>query len=89
MNYELKTDPATFDAVAQGLKTFEIRYDDRGYNVGDKLTLRRTKHTGQEMKDGKPLVYSGAVLEVRVSHIMRGPVYGLADKWVIMSIEKA
>ncbi len=88
MTHELKTDPKPFDAVAQGLKTFEIRYDDRGYNVGDKLLLRRTKFSAKEMEAGEPLVYSGAIMEVAVSHIMRGPIYGLADKWVIMSIER-
>ena len=28
--HQLKTDGAVFDAVAQGLKTYELRYDDRG-----------------------------------------------------------
>lgn len=68
--HELKTDPEVFDAVAAGLKTFEIRYDDRGYQVGDQLILRKTRYTGAEM-----------------SHILRGPCYGLADGWVIISLE--
>ena len=84
--HELKTDPDVFDAVAAGLKTFEIRYNDRNYQVGDQLLLRKTRHTGEEMKNGKPLEYMddyGAT----VSHILRGPCYGLADGWVILSLE--
>ncbi len=86
MNHELKTDPEVFDAVAAGLKTFEIRKDDRGYQVGDTLRLRKTRYTGAEMAAGKPLEYTGDELEVSVSHILRGPLYGLQEGWVILSI---
>ena len=85
--HELKTDPELFDYVAAGLKTFEIRYDDRGYKVGDKLCLRKTRYTGEEMKHGRPLEYLDEYLMVTVSHILRGPCYGLSDGWVIMSLE--
>lgn len=97
--HELKTDPQVFDAVAEGRKTFEIRKDDRGFAVGDLLMLRKTKHTGQEMRsyphpdhpgrivEGKPLKYVGQPLYVRVTYILRGPIYGLADGWVIMAIQ--
>ena len=84
--HELKTDPEVFDAVANGLKTFEIRYDDRGYQVGDQLILNKTRYTGDEMKQGKPLEYLDSY-GATVSHILRGPIYGLADGWVIMSLQ--
>ena len=54
VNHELKTDPDVFDEVARGEKTFEIRYNDRNFQIGDRLTLRRTDFTGEEMKAGKP-----------------------------------
>jgi hypothetical protein len=38
--HELKTTPGPFQAIWEGRKTFEIRYDDRGYQTGDKLDLR-------------------------------------------------
>lgn len=85
MIHELKTDPEVFDAVASGEKTFEIRFDDRGFKVGDTLHLRKTQHTGAEMKEGAPLIYLDA-MGVEVSHILRGPIYGLQEGWVIMSI---
>jgi hypothetical protein len=86
-SHELKTDPDTFDAVLAGRKKFEIRYDDRGYQVGDLLVLRKTKHTGTQMMDGAPLEYVGAPLNVYVTHILRGPIYGIGSGWVCMSIE--
>jgi hypothetical protein len=84
--HELKTDPEVFDAVADGLKTFEIRYDDRGYQIGDQLILNKTRYTGEEMKQGKPLEYLDSY-GATVSYILRGPIYGLADGWVIMSLQ--
>jgi len=84
--HELKTDPEVFDDVLEGRKTFEIRRDDRCYQEGDLLTLRKTKHTGAAMAEGAPLEYVGPPLYVYVTYIMRGPIYGLSDGWVIMAI---
>lgn len=38
-NHTLKTWPIPFEAVWQGVKTFEVRRDDRGFAVGDRLRL--------------------------------------------------
>lgn len=85
--HELKTDPQVFDDVLEGRKTFEIRKDDRGFRVGDTLKLRKTLNTGAEMAAGAPLLYSTLPLFVDVTYILRGPIYGLADGWVIMGIK--
>ena len=37
--HQLKIDPEYFRAVASGDKTFEIRYNDRGYQKGDIVHL--------------------------------------------------
>ena len=84
--HELKTDPDVFEDVYHGLKTFEIRFNDRNFQVGDTLILRRTIYSGEEMEKGKPLIYSGHAIHVAVMHIMHGPTYGLMDGWCIMSI---
>ena len=86
MRHELKTDPEVFDAVIAGTKTFEIRKNDRDYQVGDELLLRQTKHTGAEMAAGAPLEYTGSFWTVPVVGIMHGPIYGLEGGWCIMSI---
>lgn len=51
--HELKTDSEVFTATALGMKTFEVREDDRGFEEGDVLFLRETRHTGEEMRGGE------------------------------------
>lgn len=86
MVHELKTDSPVFRAVFAGHKTYEIRYNDRDYHRWDILILKETESTRDEMKEGKPLVYTGNVVEVVVTHVLRGPIYGLEERWVILSI---
>ena len=81
----LKTDPAVFQDVLDGSKTFEIRFNDRGYQIGDLIVLKETKFTGQQMKSGQPLVYTGREIQKRISYVLGG--YGLPDDWVILGIQ--
>jgi len=82
----LKTDPDGFYALISGRKPYEIRRDDRGFRVGDTLVLRRTVHSGDEMAAGEPLRYTGEEAVRRVTHILEGPAYGIAEGWVILSV---
>lgn len=83
INHELKTDPAVFESVVAGLKTHEIRFNDRDFQVGDNLILRETTNTGAEIKAGKKLEFTGRLTECVISHVLSG--YGLADGWTILS----
>jgi hypothetical protein len=82
----LKTDPLVFEDVWQHKKTFELRKNDRNFRIGDTLILKETYHTGEEMKNGKSLSYTGREIGCIVFHILNGPIYGLAEGWCIMSI---
>jgi hypothetical protein len=82
----LKTDPEVFQAVFEGTKNFEIRKNDRDFQVGDTLLLRETKFSGEEMAVGVPLIYTGRSIVCDVKYILQG-LYGLQDGWCIMSIE--
>lgn len=62
MTHDVKLDSEFFDKVGSGIKTFEARYDDRGYAVGDVLLLR-------EWRNG---MYTGRVLEAVITDIYRG-----------------
>ncbi|WP_349535176.1 DUF3850 domain-containing protein [Leuconostoc citreum] len=52
--HELKLDRFYFDDVKSGLKTFEIRKNDRDFQVGDLLSLSRFED-GKYLKMGNGL----------------------------------
>ncbi|MDB5819912.1 MAG: Domain of Uncharacterized Function with structure, partial [Rhizobacter sp.] len=83
VDHVLKTDPEVFEAVSTGAKTFEIRFNDRDYQVGQRLQLRETTHTGAEIAAGAPLAYTRRSVRRTVSHVLSG--YGLKDGWVCLS----
>lgn len=71
MIHELKIRPEYFVKVMSGEKTFEIRKDDRDYEVGDYILLK-------EFENGE---YTGnESTYIEISYILRGcPEYGLAE----------
>lgn len=75
--HDLKILPEYFSPVVAGIKTYEYRFNDRDYSVGDMLILR-------EFKDGK---YTGQQITVTVTHILKD-FEGLKEGWVIMAIKE-
>lgn len=66
MTHALKTWPEYYREVVNGNKTFELRKDDREFNVGDTVILQEynpkalaKKYTGEEMKFKIGFVYKG------------------------------
>jgi hypothetical protein len=91
----LKCWPNAYDAVASGIKRFEWRKDDRGFDVGDVLVLRKWDPSpdngfgvrGYVMFRGKHLVPEYTDQRVRVTYILRG-MFGIPDGYCVMSIER-
>lgn len=84
--HNLKTDPEVFSASLIGLKPWEIRYDDRGYQVGDMIILEETKYSRYEMRRGKPLEYTGRKLSLLITYILPVRTYGSEDGLVVMTV---
>ena len=76
MTHELKITPIHFNYLILGAKTFEVRKNDRNYQVGDKLLLKEWNFTH----------YTGREVEVEVTHILNDPDY-CKKGFVIMSIK--
>lgn len=97
--HTLKLNDRYFDAVANGIKTFEIRKNDRGFHVGDTLELYRVANNGKYICGG---TYNGEVLtdyniregmtpvEVKVKYILTHDDFpdGIPEGYVVMSIER-
>lgn len=47
IEHELKCWPQYFEAIASGVMTFEVRLNDRDFQVGDRLTLREWYPAGR------------------------------------------
>ena len=79
--HELKTDVGPFQDVWSTRKTFDLRKDDRQFQVNDVLRLREYVSVMQGPK------YTGREILVLVIHMLRGGAYGLPDGYVIMSLK--
>lgn len=64
--HELKCEIAYFCAIYDGRKTFDVRFDDRGFAEGDELLLREWLNY--------PPAFAGRWLRARVPYIYRGGV---------------
>lgn len=78
--HHLKTWQPWFTDVCEGLKTFELRKDDRGFEVGDHLIL--------EEWDPRTQRYAGGVCNVEITYIMRNSPDGLPQGYCIMGIDR-
>lgn len=91
--HKLKTWTNVFDAVADGRKRFEWRRDDRGYEVGDVLVLKRYLPPGDsDYHSGRFADYTDeterSTLRMRVTYILRGG-FDVPPGYCVMSIEPA
>jgi hypothetical protein len=61
--HALKTWPQFYEAVVSGEKTFEVRRNDRGYQVGDILILQEYRPDA--------FVFTGRETDVRVTYLLQ------------------
>jgi hypothetical protein len=76
--HELKCHSGPFQSVYAGVKSFEIRVNDRDYQVGDSLHLKEY--------DPKTNSYSGRWVSKRITYMIHGGNYGLPENLVVMAI---
>lgn len=86
VHHVVKTWPMSFSEIREGIKTFEARFDDRGYAVGHVIRSEEwLQHPGK---------YTQRWELVEVTHMIRDeerdykPQLVLQKGWVIMSIRR-
>lgn len=76
----LKIREPYFSDILNGLKTFEIRKNDRNYKVGDRLTLQLYPYSNDITKEKE--------LSVEITYILKDvPEYGLDKDCCILSFQ--
>ena len=73
--HELKILPQYYQAVVKGIKTFEIRNNDRNYQVGDRLILKEYDPLKQ--------IFTGNEIEKEVVFITD---FEQKNNYIVMSI---
>ena len=75
----LKIYPEYYDDVANGIKTFELRKNDRDYQIGDIVLLNEY--------DSKTERYTGRICGFEIIYIYSGSI-GLQPDYIILGIGK-
>lgn len=88
--HELKILPQYFNAVVSNKKTFELRKDDRGFQVGDILMLKEFNlQEKYETIDGAETYFSGKKVLRQISYILKdeSESMGLSKDYAILGIK--
>ncbi len=77
--HRLKIWPEYFSPVVFGTKNFEVRKNDRNYQVGDILVLQEYR------KD--ILEYTGRICVKQVTYILKGGDFGIAPNFCVLGLK--
>ena len=78
MEHLVKSWSGFFQAVADGRKSFEVRRADRGYSVGDVITLCEW--------DPERSDYTGSRVIREIVYIMPGGIFGVEPGFVVLGL---
>jgi hypothetical protein len=85
--HELKVHFDFWYPLERGEKPFEIRYNDRDFQVGDILKLRPIAMLNGHDDNSDEWVYLSGELTKRVTYVLRPPQHpGLQDGYVILGL---
>lgn len=77
--HKIKTWEQFMMDVATGKKPFEIRFNDREYEFGDKLILCGWNNHSEE--------YTGEEIEADITYILNGGQFGIEPGYVVIGIK--
>lgn len=78
-HHYLKTETQFFQAIERGEKKFEVRFNDRDFNICDMLNLEETVNG---VKTGR------AIVNLEINYILKGSEaerFGLKEGYCVMS----
>ncbi|WP_337045318.1 DUF3850 domain-containing protein [Emticicia sp. 17c] len=79
MNHKLKTWPEYFQKVWTGEKTFEVRLNDRNFQIGDKLWLQEYDNQKHE--------FTGKYIKTTVTYVLDlSVILGFPTNYCVLGI---
>lgn len=86
--HQLKCWPESFQPLSRKEKFAEFRIDDgRNFQVSDILSMWEWQPAPSYADDARG-VYTGEQAKFRITHIVRGPAFGIPKDFVMMSVRK-
>lgn len=76
MIHSLKLSKKYFDDLQNGVKTFEVRKNDRGYKIGDTLILNEIDENNK---------YTGRVIKAKITYFFS--LFGLATGYCVLGVK--
>lgn len=80
LTHELQLWPACFAAVNDGSKPFDVRENDRNFQVGDRLLLREFDPDTEQL--------TGHTLTRWVSYVLQGGLFGIQPNWCVLGFSE-
>lgn len=77
--HELKTWPPYFQDVWDGVKKFEVRKDDRDFNIDDILLLKEWDPVNEQ--------YTEREIRQNVDYILKGGRFGIESGYVVLGFK--
>jgi len=78
MIHQLKIHPEHFELLRTGLKRFEIRKDDRGFEIGHVLSLQEWSPINRR--------YSGRQLHFKITCKYQGEQFGIQEGYAVLGL---
>ena len=79
MNHHLKINPEYFKAIVSGIKTFEVRKNDRDFKINDIICLHEYCPNERD--------YTGESRNRKISYIIKGGAFGIDSNYVIIGFK--
>ena len=85
--HTLKTEAACWDAVERGEKRFDVRRNDRFFQAGDTVRLRKLHENGRHYETKPGTSFGTMDLDFRIGWILQGGQFGIEPGYVVFQLE--
>lgn len=85
--HTLKTVGTVWDAIKSGEKRFEVRKNDRFFQRGDIVRLRKLADDGHHYATGNDGRFSTLDQDFRIGWILQGGQFGIEPGYIVFQLE--